>query len=98
MYFAPEIETFIGNELGIALGDSDQAILTAKSANYGGQFAGLLTRSAATTGMQPEQMRSAAGLLVALVPVSQVLLQRKPRSLPTSRIHSRTWPSRSSSE
>jgi len=78
MYFAPEIETFIGNELGIALGDSDQAILTAKSANYGGQFAGLLTRSAATTAWQPEQDASAAGLLVALVPVSQVLLQRKP--------------------
>jgi RHS repeat-associated protein len=61
MYFAPEIETFIGNELGIALGDSDQAILTAKSANYGGQFAGLLTRSAATTGMAAGADASAAG-------------------------------------
>jgi hypothetical protein len=46
MYFAPEIETFIGNEFGIALGDSDQAILTAKSANFGGTFQGLLPGTA----------------------------------------------------
>jgi len=47
MYFAPEIETFIGNQLGIALGDSDQAILTAHAATVTSPGPMLFTRAAA---------------------------------------------------
>ncbi|HEY0795184.1 MAG TPA: RHS repeat-associated core domain-containing protein [Acidisarcina sp.] len=61
IYFAPDIETFLGEHLGLALGDSAQSVLATPAANPGHAIGLLLRPAVQAAGVAGTEGAAAAG-------------------------------------